>query len=340
MSVNGLTPEQRIAFQRDGYLGPLPCYVDEHGLDQIRASLSDIVTHAPEHPIYGRYSVRDWHLVLPQLAALMTHPVVVQTLRQLLGEDLLLWRSYLDHVSGGGSSTGWFQDWGGGDWKAIGEPKPCLKPMRGQARRDNNVSVWLALDDVTADVAPLKLMRRSLFCRHRQVWVPLPSAAQWQNPFAGCRNVDAILQRAQLGNLVPNVDTSRLFESYDVGIDTYRTVIHYVEAEMAKYQAKTVWGVPETTTETVVLPMKKGEFVLFNERLLHGFLPNRNWSSRYALHWRVTRSDTLIYPERFCGDLVDEELHDITHHENLLLCGEDRSRGANRYRSVRAAPPT
>ncbi|TFH90305.1 hypothetical protein ELS82_17790 [Vibrio ouci] len=78
--------------------------------------------------------------------------------------------------------------------------------------------------------------------------------------------------------------------------------------------------------------MKRGEFVVFTERTMHSSLDNTSDRDRLAINLRVTSSDTLIYPRRLEGDVMDGSDLDITDHESLLIGGRDSSGSRNRYR--------
>ncbi|MGR5446906.1 hypothetical protein ACPV47_18545 [Vibrio jasicida] len=88
-----------------------------------------VVLHLAEHPVYGRYSVRDWHLINTNMRAFITHPVLVNALKSLAGVDLVIWRSKIFHKKSYQNGTGWHQEWGDFDGEELGNRKPSLKPI-------------------------------------------------------------------------------------------------------------------------------------------------------------------------------------------------------------------
>ncbi|MDA0118790.1 phytanoyl-CoA dioxygenase family protein, partial [Vibrio sp. T11.5] len=131
--------------------------------------------------------------------------------------------------------------------------------------------------------------------------------------------------------LVLDVDTSRLFENYQISGKSFEDVKAYVRAEIKKLPAKKTLGVDESQEDIVTISMKKGEFVIFTERTMHGSLTNTSANDRFAINFRVTTTDTEIYPFRYLGDFIDGSNIDITRHSSLLLSGKDLSNARNIY---------
>lgn len=123
-----LSGEQRESFFRDGFVGPLPRYAPLDLLDRIAARLMGIEKEKSLHPLYGRYSPRDWHLVDNDLRTLLTHPGMVEPATQVMGEDLLLWRSKAFIKPPFGDELGWHQELGPFDGAEIGNNVPALQP--------------------------------------------------------------------------------------------------------------------------------------------------------------------------------------------------------------------
>lgn len=73
--------------------------------------------------------------------------------------------------------------------------------------------------------------------------------------------------------------------------------------------------------DCIPLSMKKGEFVIFYERTLHGSAANTSPKSRPAINCRVTLGSTIVYPQRLKGKYIDGSNVDISKHACLKLSG-------------------
>jgi chlorinating enzyme len=141
----GLTAEQVAHFERHGYLGPLTlCSEEEMG--RIRRWIDRSAFMHRASPIYGTASprgsaeARDWHLVLPEIHELCTHPGLVLVMEALLGPDLLLWRSQFMRKESGGAALGWHQDGSFPGQTVV----PAVSPMK-------TISAWIAVDEASVD---------------------------------------------------------------------------------------------------------------------------------------------------------------------------------------------
>lgn len=327
----GLTREQIRCFRRDGYLGPLPRFANAELIQDVLTEVREIAQSPEPHPLYGRYSVRDWHLVSTKIKELLTDSALIPKLQSLIGDDLALWRSKIFHKKSGENGTGWHQEWGDFDGEEIGNNKPSLRPKHERRDRWWNLTIWVALTDVELDCAPLRFIRGSHKKQYPKTMVPMTESEFWHNPFIDCKTIEDVVERANNYTLVLDVDTRSLFENYRISGKSFDDVKAYVRAELAKLPAKKTLGVDESQEDIVTLPMKKGEFVIFTERTMHGSLPNTSSNDRFGINFRVTATDTEIYPFRHLGDFIDGSNIDITRHSSLLLCGKDLSNTRNSY---------
>jgi len=85
-----LTPAERAAYVRDGYLFPLPVLTADEAAD-LRARLEAWERHAGG-PLAGHLRHKA-HLLFPWLWDLVFHPAIVDAIEDLLGPDLLCWSS-------------------------------------------------------------------------------------------------------------------------------------------------------------------------------------------------------------------------------------------------------
>jgi non-heme Fe2+,alpha-ketoglutarate-dependent halogenase len=326
----GLSKNQITEFHRNGFIGPLPCFLNTIELDAIAEKTFAIVHRPGIHPLYGRFSVRDWHLLIPELRTLVAHPVVVGALRSLAGNNLNLWRSKIFHKRSRDNGTGWHQEWGAFNGEEIGNDKPSLKPLKpGDSWW--NLTVWVALTDVGMDNAPMKFVRGSHTRRHPIDMAPMPESEFWHDPFIGCETVEDIVLRSTNYTLVLDIDTRHIFRGVDVGSLSLQQAKEHALRELSKMRAARTLGVDDTSPDIVVMPMTRGQFVIFSERTMHGSLPNNSDDERLAFNFRVTTTDTEVYPARHDGDYVDGSNLDIRRHRCVLLSGKDLSNGRNSY---------
>ena len=133
------------SFEENGCLGPLTL-CSEAEMGRIRRWIDRAgFMHGPS-PIYGESSprgsaeARDWHLVLPEIYELCTHPSVVAVMKALLGPDLILWRSQFMRKESGANALAWHQD---GSFPG-GAAMPAVDPVK-------TISAWIAIDDTRVE---------------------------------------------------------------------------------------------------------------------------------------------------------------------------------------------
>lgn len=320
-----LSEQQQRDFERDGFVGPLPRFLPIDEIDALRRELDDGVSSCRSHPLYGRFSVRDWHLVSPLAMRLFTHPAIVRRLQQLAGEDLLLWRSNVFHKSPGQGERGWHQEWGWFNGEEIGNDRPALIPTSVDGDWWN-LTVWVALDDITLENGPLRFARGSQKTRLPIRMVRMVDSAFFQDPFSGEPDVATLVARARDNRLVLDIDTSRMFDGIDAQLLSRDALKTYVRNWLASLQAANPLPFEIPAESVVTLTMQKGDFVIFSERTMHASLPNDTARSQLAINCRVTTSDTLVYPGRLRGDFIDGANLDISRHRCVLLSGRKLNR--------------
>ena len=146
--------KQLSAFFDNGFIGPLQlCPPLE--MKDIIVNLTDEVQRPSA--IYNFPTDRDRHLDCPSVFDLCTRPSLVERVAQLLGPDLLLWRSQLWHKPPFSGGTDWHQattfTMGNRSWRpSIWPPNPD-EPF--------NLTAWIALDDVDLENGCLQFYRGS-----------------------------------------------------------------------------------------------------------------------------------------------------------------------------------
>jgi non-heme Fe2+,alpha-ketoglutarate-dependent halogenase len=305
---------------RDGFVGPLPSFLSGDEVDALRAELFQIVEDKPIHPLYDRFSVRDWHLLSTRVDHLMTHEKLVENIVPLLGEHLNLWRTKIFHKRPGDAEVGWHQEWGRFNGEEIGNDKPSLAPAHGEFS-PWNVSIWFALDDMTWENGPLQFVRGSHRTRYPIDFVPMTASGFFHLPLIGMTRAAQVVRAAERRELVLDIDTRDMFANVDwSGWDLEQTR-EFVYRWLDGKKAAVTLPFDTPADRLVTMLMRKGEYVVFFERTMHRSLPNRTAGHRVAINARVTPTDTLVYPSRLQGDFIDGSNLDITDHRCVLLCG-------------------
>ncbi len=143
LSQYRLTDEQIEFFEQNGYLGPLKA-VSVEEMEELVAWMDETGFLDEPSPLYGRpipsekHVLRDWHLVYRQIYDICTHPAIVQAMCDLMGEDLVLWRSQFTLKYPGQGPVAWHQD--------LGFPGHKFQPALNPAR---NLSSWMSMNGAT-----------------------------------------------------------------------------------------------------------------------------------------------------------------------------------------------
>lgn len=329
-----LTTTQVDAFQRDGFLGPLPAFLPEVELDEIRRELMEVNDQQRDQPLYDRFVVRDWHLCMPLLNKLFSHEAVYTAVQALLeDENLLLWRSFLFAKKAGVGELGWHQEWGYFDGEEIGGDIPSLQPSErylagNQAGRSWDLSVWFALTDVSPEQGPVRFARGSHKTRYPTELVPMTECEffhQIATDLFMLEDPQEIVRRTRANRLLlETVNTSQFFDGVDTTNLTAQQARDVVLHRMSQLKAVVTLPFEIAPGDSIEVPMKKGEFVIFYERTMHGSAANRSSTDRIGVNCRITAADTLIYPQRLRGSFIDGSGLDISRHWNIPLCGSSR----------------
>ncbi|MFC6080473.1 phytanoyl-CoA dioxygenase family protein [Sphaerisporangium aureirubrum] len=303
-------------FWRDGFAGPFPLDIDPRRVRDLAERMADIADGRRHSPVYGRHSHRDWHLVDTELEALLTQEAIVEKVIPILGKDLLMWRSKIFHKAPGASAIGWHQEWGLFDGEEIGNSVPALRPAAPE-EGIWDLTVWIALDDVTDENGPLQFAPGSQNTRVPWKKVPMTDSAFYDEPFHGLAK-EEIVRRTEASELLLDIETTGWLDGVDVaGISRERLVDH-LEGRFRGLQAKYTDFRPASVS-TATMPA--GHFVIFSERTMHGSPANLSDRRRTAVNCRITKSDTLVYPGRLTGEYVDGSNLDVRGHESILVSG-------------------
>jgi non-heme Fe2+,alpha-ketoglutarate-dependent halogenase len=313
-----LTVEETARFWRDGFVGPFTLDISSDHCAELGNRYAAVVTERRVNPRYGRYSLRDWHLVDADLERLFTQDAIIDRVASLLGPDLLLWRSKNFHKPPGGDAIGWHQEWGKFDGEEIGNSVPSLQPADPDVGIWD-VTVWVTLDEVTAENGPLQFAAGTHRTKVPWTKVPMPQSAFYEEPFEGLTK-EQIVARTKAGELVLDIDTGMWLDGFDVDRATLAELTDHLRGRFDRLSAKFTEFRPDPESVTT-MTMPRGSFVIFSERTMHGSPQNLSATRRTAVNCRITKADTLVYPGRLVGDFIDGSNLDIRQHESVLVAG-------------------
>ena len=312
-------------FWKNGFAGPFSLDLEAAAIQNARATVKEIIDNKIEHPRYGRYAVRDWHLEKSCLLNLFKDEKLINRLKHILGEDVVLWRSKFFNKPPKSGGIDWHQEWGAFNGEEIGNDIPALE-HKGDGTKLWDVTVWIALEDTTMDMSPLRFAKGTHEKRFPIEMVPLVESGFFVDPFFEIKTKKDLIQRALSNSLIEDINTSEAFteadiENLDITFDKAKAIA-YKHIKNAK--GAITRGFYENEYEIVCQEVKKGDYWIFSERTMHGSGPNTSNKTRPALNARLTNSDTLIYPGRLKGEYIDGSNLDISKHECVLLSGTNK----------------
>lgn len=146
MPVRSLSPHELERYKRDGLLTGFQLYSAERA-DSIRAALQDVISTpstAPCHQVFPpeQRLVFDRHLDRRLVYELCTLPQVLRPIRQILGDDVMLFKSQFFDKPAHGPEIPWHQEsyfWGVQGW----------------------VTMWLAVDEATTENGAMRVVSGS-----------------------------------------------------------------------------------------------------------------------------------------------------------------------------------
>ena len=137
-----LTTEQISAFNRDGFVSPLPCLTPE-AATALRAYMDGLIEQVVSaDDRRNAYSINNYHTVCQGLWDLVVHPVIVRYVTDILGPKAVCWSTHaFCKLPGDGMEVPLHQD--ANYWP--------FTPTQ-------SVTVWLAVDDVDAGNAAMRFV--------------------------------------------------------------------------------------------------------------------------------------------------------------------------------------
>jgi non-heme Fe2+,alpha-ketoglutarate-dependent halogenase len=138
-----LSEQQIRGFYENGFIGPLDAFSPEEMAD-FRNDM--LVAEKSVCQTYGFVTPRDRHFEMPRLWGYMKHPAITERVAQLLGPDLLVWRTQMFHKPGKAPAIQWHQ---ASTFMVEDYQNRALHP----ANRNEifQLTVWVAVDPATRE---------------------------------------------------------------------------------------------------------------------------------------------------------------------------------------------
>lgn len=305
--------------ERDGFCGPLDAGASREKCAQLARVISDKIENRSIHPLYGRFSVRDWHLINRDFLELMTGPNIQNAVSSVLGSRYKMWRSKIFLKLPGEGPLGWHQEWGAFNGEEIGNDRPALIPSPERQDSAWNVTVWMPLTDVTSDMGPIRFAKGSHKRRFPITMGPLAETEFYVDPFAEIKSKEALIERVKNDSLCLDIHTAHYFDEVTPQAMSFEQLREFVEAKLQNEQGAITLDFLEDEHEIVSMPMEAGQFVIFTERCMHGSSANVSPFPRIGINARFTFDDTQIYPFRKSEEPIDGSNLDITLHRTVLM---------------------
>lgn len=307
--------------EKNGFVGPYQTGIPHETLARAADYVDRVLRERPPNPLYDRFSVRDYHLLEPHVLDLLACDPVVECVSRILGENLLLWRSKIFCKPPGEGPLGWHQEWGEFNGEEIGNNRPALLPSENIADRPWNLTVWLALDTVEADMGPIRFACGSHHRRYPVTMKPIIQSEFYLDPFIEIESPRELAKLARENALVLDINTANYFDNIDPGSMTLAQAREHVVRCLQAEKGAVTLDFDESEHDIVSLPMPAGSFVVFYERTMHGSSANNSKRRRLGINARFTPSETTVYP--FRNDLypIDGSNLNIRKHASVLVSG-------------------
>ena len=313
MKKFSLNPSEIANFEENGWIGPFDIGVDSDLVQYCKNRSQHIVDNNEVNPMYGRHSVRDWHLMDPKFLDLFQQDEIVHRVQSILNnQPIKLWRSKIFCTPPKSRGIGWHQEWGHFNGEEIGNNIPALKPLNFDDYW--NLSIWIALTDITLESSPMQFLSKSHRHRYEIKMVPIVDSAFFVNPFDEIHDKNELIEKINSSTLLLDINTTNLLKDVEYEHLSLEELKSVCWQKMRNYTAAVTLPFDTQDNERTVT-MKKGQFVIFSERTMHRSLPNTTDLSRVAINCRMTPATTEVYPSKKLGNNIDGSNLDISEHK-------------------------
>lgn len=154
------TEAQIKQFYEDGFIGPITLWTPEE-MAEIKKTVANILdTKSPIYPNAKNY-LRDRFIDRPDFWQIISAPQLVERLAQLLGPDLLVWRSQIFNKAPGDPEITWHQ---ASTYMAEQRIKATLEPANKNELFQ--LTTWIAIDDADFGNGCMHFLKGT----HRKMW--------------------------------------------------------------------------------------------------------------------------------------------------------------------------
>jgi non-haem Fe2+, alpha-ketoglutarate-dependent halogenase len=154
------TEEQIKGFYENGFIGPLTIWTPEE-MVEIRRKVDSVLSRKSAVYPSAENQLRDRYIDAPEFWEVISMPQLSERLAQLLGPDLMVWRSQIFNKMPGGPEITWHQ---ASTYMAEQKVKATLEP------KDLNslfqLTTWIAIDDAYFDNGCMHFLKGT----HRKMW--------------------------------------------------------------------------------------------------------------------------------------------------------------------------
>lgn len=231
---------------------------------------------------------------------------IVQNLRSILGEDIVLWRSQFFEKKPGSPGTFWHQT---GTFKETSKFEK-LKAHENVPPHLIQATTWIALTDSTPENGCLRLLPRSF-------------VTNWMEYLFNMVNSDPI----EIAAILDSEKAELLLKTF------YLTGGNFEKAQFVVELLFEIFPEYLQDYQVIDLEMKKGEAVIFSSLNYHASYPNTSEDKyRLALAGRYTTPDVKVYENQTTDFFASPEGNlefPLDEIKCVLMHGEDRYRYNN-----------
>jgi Protein involved in biosynthesis of mitomycin antibiotics/polyketide fumonisin len=152
--------EEIKSFYENGFIGPITLWTPEE-MEEIREKVTRVLNRPSKVYPNAENQLRDRYIDCPEFWEVISAPQLKERLAQLLGPDLLVWRSQIFNKMPGGPEITWHQ---ASTYMAEQKIKATLEP------RDRNelfqLTTWIAIDDAFFENGCMHFLKGT----HRKMW--------------------------------------------------------------------------------------------------------------------------------------------------------------------------
>ncbi len=147
-------------FYENGFIGPITLWTPEE-MQEVRRKVDSVLERPSAVYPQAENQLRDRYIDAPEFWEVISQPQLVERLAQLLGPDLMVWRSQIFNKKPGGPEITWHQ---ASTYMAEQKIKATLEP------RDRNelfqLTTWIAIDDAFFGNGCMHFLKGT----HRKMW--------------------------------------------------------------------------------------------------------------------------------------------------------------------------